>query len=61
MLDVTSQESIDKMLTNYDERLGMPLILINNAGITADNLLMRMKDEEWDNVINAPIYRVYLK
>lgn len=53
VLDVTSATSIDSMLNAMSEKVGMPDILINNAGITADNLFMRMKDQEWDNVINA--------
>lgn len=58
-LDVTSQESVDNMLNIMTERVGAPLILINNAGITADNLFMRMKDEEWDSVINANLSSVF--
>lgn len=52
-LDVTKQDSIDNMLHLMNEKVGSPLILINNAGITSDNLFMRMKDEEWTNVIEA--------
>ncbi len=58
-LDVTSQQSIDNMLEIMTERVGPPLILVNNAGITADNLFMRMKDEEWDSVLNADLTSVF--
>lgn len=58
-LDVTSQESIDNMLAIMTERVGAPSILVNNAGITADNLFMRMKDEEWDSVVNANLSSVF--
>jgi 3-oxoacyl-[acyl-carrier protein] reductase len=59
ILDVTSQASIDNMLAIMEERVGMPSILVNNAGITADNLFMRMKDEEWSNVIDANLSSVF--
>ena len=38
---------------------GAPTILVNNAGITRDNLLMRMKDEEWDDIINTNLTSIY--
>jgi 3-oxoacyl-[acyl-carrier protein] reductase len=53
VLDVTRQQSIDDLLAKMADTVGMPDILVNNAGITADNLFMRMKDEEWDRVIDA--------
>lgn len=53
LLDIKNQHSIDTMLQTMAEKVGMPDILVNNAGITADNLIMRMKDDEWDNVIAA--------
>lgn len=59
VLDVTSQASIDNLLDNMAKTVGMPSILINNAGITADNLFMRMKDDEWDNVISANLSSVF--
>lgn len=58
-LDVTNQESIDNLLNTMTEKVGAPLILINNAGITADNLFMRMKDEEWNSVVNANLSSVF--
>lgn len=59
VLDVTSQESIDAVLAKMGETVGMPTILVNNAGINADNLFMRMKDEEWDNVIQANLTGIF--
>lgn len=59
ILDVTQQESIDAALKQMEDTAGMPEILINNAGITADNLFMRMKDEEWDRVISANLSSVF--
>ncbi len=58
-LDVASQESIDAVMTAIQGEFGAPTILVNNAGITRDNLLMRMKDEEWDAIINTNLSSVY--
>lgn len=52
-LNVTDPASIDQVLKEIGERFGAPTILVNNAGITRDNLLMRMKDEEWDSIIET--------
>ena len=59
VLDVASQESVDGVLTAIIESYGAPLILVNNAGITKDNLLMRMKDEEWFDVIDTNLNSLY--
>jgi len=53
VLNVGEQASVDALLKNLEEHEGTPTILVNNAGITRDNLLMRMKNEEWDDVINV--------
>jgi 3-oxoacyl-[acyl-carrier protein] reductase len=59
-LDVTDIDSIDATLKAVAEGLGgAPSILVNNAGITRDNLLMRMKDAEWDLVISTNLSAVY--
>jgi 3-oxoacyl-[acyl-carrier protein] reductase len=58
-LDVADQGSVDAALHAINERLGAPSILVNNAGITRDNLLMRMKDEEWAAVIETNLSSVY--
>lgn len=58
-LDVTDQASIDKVIKEIDSQFGAPTILINNAGITRDNLLMRMKDEEWDAIIQTNLTSIF--
>ncbi len=58
-LDVTDAASIDALMAEID-RLGLtPNILVNNAAITRDNLLMRMKDEDWDTVLSADLTSVF--
>lgn len=59
VLDVSSQESVDKCLEAVKNAFGDVDILVNNAGITRDNLLMRMKDDEWDAIINTNLASVY--
>jgi 3-oxoacyl-[acyl-carrier protein] reductase len=51
-VDVANQEKVVEMVSMVKERFGKIDILINNAGITKDNLLMRMSEEMWDDVIN---------
>src|SRR5690606_18235855 len=58
-LDVRDQASVDEVLARIGEQFGAPAILVNNAGITADNLLMRMKGDEWDDVIGTNLSSVY--
>lgn len=58
-LDVRDSESVAAVLSSITETYGAPAILVNNAGITADNLLMRMKDNEWDDVLNTNLGSVY--
>ncbi len=53
VLNVTDTDSIAAFLKAVQDDYGTPGILVNNAGITRDNLLMRMKDEEWDDVIQT--------
>jgi 3-oxoacyl-[acyl-carrier protein] reductase len=59
VLDVTDAASVEAALAQVTEALGAPTILVNNAGITRDNLLMRMKDAEWDTVIDTNLSSVY--
>jgi len=59
VLNVSDSASVDAALAQITERLGAPSILVNNAGITRDNLLMRMKDEEWDAVIDTNLTSLY--
>jgi 3-oxoacyl-[acyl-carrier protein] reductase len=58
-LNVTSQENIDTVLKAMGEEFGAPTILVNNAGITRDNLLMRMKDDDWDAIMETNLKSVY--
>lgn len=48
VLDVTEASSIEQLLADLQNSCGSPTILVNNAGIRRDNLLLRMKEEEWD-------------
>ncbi|MEJ2114992.1 MAG: 3-oxoacyl-ACP reductase FabG [Gammaproteobacteria bacterium] len=59
ILDVTKDDSIKALLDNIKEEFGAPTILVNNAGITKDNLLMRMKNDEWNDVINTNLSSIY--
>jgi 3-oxoacyl-[acyl-carrier protein] reductase len=58
-LDVTSQENIDAVLKAITEEFAAPSILVNNAGITRDNLLMRMKDDDWDAIMETNLKSVF--
>jgi len=58
-LDVTDPESVDAVIKAIGETYGTPTILVNNAGITRDNLLMRMKEEEWQAIIDTNLTSVY--
>jgi 3-oxoacyl-[acyl-carrier protein] reductase len=59
ILDVTSQESVDTLLASLSSREKTPLVLVNNAGITADNLLLRMEDDEWYRVLETNLNAIY--
>ena len=58
-LDVANPESIEEVIKTVNDEFGAPAVLVNNAGITRDNLLMRMKDEEWDDIINTNLTSVF--
>lgn len=58
-LDVTSSESVDTVIAAIGQQYGAPTVVVNNAGITRDNLLMRMKEEEWDTVLDTDLKSVY--
>ncbi len=58
-LNVADPASIETCLAEVTERHGTPTLLVNNAGITRDNLLMRMKDEEWTSIIETNLSSVY--
>ena len=60
-LDVSDGAAVDAALADIDKRFGAITILVNNAGITRDNLLLRMKDHEWDAIMATnlkPAYRL---
>lgn len=58
-LNVTSADSVVAVVKQITERFGAPLVLVNNAGITKDNILMRMKEDEWDDVLNTNLSSIY--
>jgi 3-oxoacyl-[acyl-carrier protein] reductase len=59
MLNVTDNEQISEVLKSINADYGSVDILINNAGITRDNILVRMKEDEWDDIINTNLSSVY--
>ena len=58
--NVANTESVQQLMKTAMDTFGSIDILVNNAGITRDNLLMRMKDDEWDDVINTNLKGVFL-
>ncbi|MDD5579715.1 MAG: 3-oxoacyl-ACP reductase FabG [Methylobacter sp.] len=58
-LNVADPDSIAEVIKSVNDEFGAPTVLVNNAGITRDNLLMRMKDEEWDDIINTNLTSVF--
>ena len=58
-LDVSSEASIEALVKTVQQEFGAVDILVNNAGITRDNILMRMKSDEWDQVINTNLSSIY--
>ena len=59
VLNVTDPDSVEALIAGIREELGDPLVLINNAGITQDNILMRMKEDEWQSVIDTNLTALY--
>lgn len=58
-LQVNEEGTIDALIKEITAEFGAPTILINNAGITRDNLLLRMKDDEWQDVIDTNLNAVF--
>ncbi|MFP5413471.1 MAG: 3-oxoacyl-ACP reductase FabG [Gammaproteobacteria bacterium] len=58
-LDVTDAAAVVQVVQQIEDEYGPPLILVNNAGITRDNLLLRMKEDEWNDVIETNLGAVY--
>ena len=59
VLDVADTAAVDGVVENINNEFGAPTILINNAGITRDNLLMRMKEDEWSDIITTNLTSVF--
>jgi 3-oxoacyl-[acyl-carrier protein] reductase len=59
VLDVADSSSVDSLFEDLKAAEGLPTILVNNAGITRDNLLMRMTPEEWDQVLDTNLTSLY--
>lgn len=59
VLNVTDADSVQALMKAVQDTYGAPAILVNNAGITKDNLLMRMSEDEWFDVINTNLSAVY--
>ena len=59
VMNVTEQESIVATVKQITDDFGAPSILINNAGITRDNLVMRMKDAEWDDIMTTNLSSIF--
>lgn len=59
VLDISSEESVTTLIADIQAREGAPTIVVNNAGITRDNLLLRMKADEWDTVLSTNLSGVY--
>lgn len=58
-LDVRDGDAVSQFLEVVEQRFGAPLILVNNAGITRDNLLLRMKEDEWHDVVDTNLGAIY--
>jgi len=59
VLDVADGASVDRVIKAVAGRYGAVTVLVNNAGVTRDNLLMRMKEEEWASILNTDLSSVY--
>jgi len=58
-LDVTDNEQVSNLVKNIGEDFGPVDVLVNNAGITRDNILLRMKEDEWEDIINTNLSSIY--
>lgn len=59
VLDVADDDSVSDVISHIADNFAAPLVLVNNAGITRDNILMRMKPQEWDDVMNTNLTALY--
>jgi 3-oxoacyl-[acyl-carrier protein] reductase len=58
--DVSNTESVENLFNKIQEDMGTPSVLVNNAGVARDTLLLRMKDEDWDTVLNVNLKGAFL-
>lgn len=58
-LDVSNSDNVNAVIKKINDEVGAPTIIINNAGITRDNIMLRMKDEEWFDVIETNLNSAY--
>ena len=59
VLDVRDGAAIDTLVTDIEQKYGSVMILVNNAGITKDNLLLRMSEDDWDDILNIHLKAVF--
>ena len=59
VLDINAENSVEELIAGIEQEFGKLDILVNNAGITRDNLLMRMKEEEWDDIMQVNLKSVF--
>lgn len=59
VLNVTQPEAIEALIDSVGKEFGTPQILVNNAGITRDNLMLRMKQQEWDDVMDTNLTSIF--
>ena len=59
VLDVNDSQSVESLFSQLAQQEKTPTILVNNAGITRDNLLLRMKEEEWEEVLSTNLSSLY--
>ena len=59
VLDVRNGEAIDALVSDIEQKYGSVLVLVNNAGITKDNLLLRMSEDDWDDILNIHLKAVF--
>ncbi len=59
VLDVTDADSVANLIAEITQQSGAPLVLVNNAGIARDNLLLRMKESDWDDIMDTNLKSVY--
>ncbi len=59
VLNVTDAQAVDDLLKEIADEFGAVVVLVNNAGITRDNLMLRMKEEEWDDIMSTNLKSVY--